>query len=103
LAHVLAGVAALNTRDVQLPCVVTIVGDRESGIVRHHVVVNAQDGLCVSFDPRHLQHEIGTSTCKFVCNPWIFLGDKARQLKKVIEDATEYLLSINDCPNGAST
>lgn len=57
LAHVLAGITALNTRDVQLPCVVTIVGDRESGIVRHHVVVNAKDGLCVSFDPRHLQHK----------------------------------------------
>lgn len=66
LAHVLAGVASLNTRDVQLPCVVTIVGDRESGIVRHHVVVNAQDGLCVSFYPRHLQHEIGPRTLIFM-------------------------------------
>jgi hypothetical protein len=33
--------------------------------------------------------------------PLNFLGNKARKLKKKIEDATEYLLSINDCPNGA--
>ena len=43
----MAAVVALHVLDVQLPGVVAVVGDGHAGVVRHHVVVDCQDGFAI--------------------------------------------------------
>lgn len=43
LTHVRAGIAGLNVHHVQLPRVMSVVSDGQTGVVRDYVCVNCQD------------------------------------------------------------
>lgn len=56
LAHVGAGVVLLYIRHVQLPCIVSVVRDRQPGIVRHHVRMYRQNRSGIRLYPGYLEH-----------------------------------------------
>lgn len=55
LAHVRAGIVLLDVRHVQFPCVVSVVRDRQSRIVSHHVRVYRQNRSGIRLYPGYLE------------------------------------------------
>lgn len=55
LTHVRAGVVRLNVSHVQLPCVMAVVSDGQTRIVRHHVSVNSQNRPRIRLYPGDLR------------------------------------------------
>lgn len=54
LAHVLAAVFAIHVTNVQRPSIVIVVRNRESCVIRDHVLVYRQNRFRVRFNPSYL-------------------------------------------------
>lgn len=54
LAHITAPILLGNGLDMQIPGVLIQMADRDTWIVRNHVLVYSLDGFCVGFKPAHL-------------------------------------------------
>lgn len=68
LAHVLATVLHSNVSYDQCPCVVIVVCHRQPIAVRDDVFVYRQNGLCIGFYPRNLNHSTHIfRTCACLC------------------------------------
>lgn len=75
LAHVLATVLHSDVPYDQRPCVVIVVCNGQPIAVRNYVLVYRQNGFCVCFYPRNLNHFIfRTRVCVCVCE-CVFGGD----------------------------
>jgi len=55
LTHVPSAIHLLHVLYVKVPRAVVVVGQRDSGILRDHIMMNRQNGLCVDAHPRHLK------------------------------------------------
>ena len=58
LAHVAAVVRFLDVVNMQIPCVVLVVGHTDAGIARDHAILHRQNGRPFQMDPCHLIHSL---------------------------------------------
>jgi hypothetical protein len=56
LTHVPAAVSLVYVLDMQVPGAVVIVRQRDARVLRDHIMMDREYGLCVHANPRHLQH-----------------------------------------------
>lgn len=55
LTHVPSAIHLLHVLYVKIPRAVVVIRQSDSGILRDHIMMNRQYGLCIDAYPRHLK------------------------------------------------